>query len=62
MNSGLRGTKLSKKNLSEALGYEIVEPENAYKFKFWEPFCKSYSDTKNIDCKQIIFTDYLTFS
>lgn len=50
-----------KNKLTEALGYEIGEPENEYKFKFWKPFCKNYSDIRTIDNRQIIFNDYSTF-
>ncbi len=50
-----------KKRLSEALEYEIGDPEEGFKFKYWEPFEKKYSDIKTIDNKAIIFTDYSTF-
>jgi len=50
-----------KERLSDALGYKIGEPEEGYKFKYWEPFEKKYSDIKNIDSKQIVFNDYATF-
>ena len=50
-----------KNKLSDALGYSIGEPEKGFKFKYWEPFEKSYSDIKNIDAKGIVFNDYSTF-
>lgn len=51
-----------KKKLSEALGYEIGEPQNGFQFKYWEPFEKNYSDIKSIDSKEIVFNDYSTFN
>lgn len=50
-----------KSKLSAKLGYDIGEPEDGYKFKYWTPFEKSYSDIKSIDNKQIVFNDYSTF-
>lgn len=47
--------------LTKALGYQIGQPEDGYKFKFWKPFEKKYSDIKSIDEKQIVFKDYSTF-
>lgn len=50
-----------KRRLTEALGYEIGEPEEGFRFKFWEPFKKNYSDIKSVDSKAIVFNDYSTF-
>lgn len=50
-----------KSKMSAKLGYDIGEPEDGYKFKYWTPFEKSYSDIKTIDSKQIVFNDYSTF-
>lgn len=50
-----------KSKLTDALGYEIGEPEEGYSFKFWKPFEKKYSDIKSIDNKKIVFNDYSTF-
>lgn len=50
-----------KKRLTDVLGYEIGEPEEGYKFKYWEPFRKKYSEIKIMDNKQIVFNDYSTF-
>ena len=47
--------------LTEKLGYPIGEPEDGYKFKYWEPFKKNYADIKTIDSKMIVFKDYATF-
>ncbi|MBR1592774.1 MAG: hypothetical protein IJ666_07180 [Ruminococcus sp.] len=53
--------KTLKEKLTNALGYEIGEPEYGYRFKFWQPFVKKYSDIKSIDRNKIIFNDYSTF-
>ena len=50
-----------KNRLTEALGYEIGEPEEGYSFKFWEPFEKNYSDIKSIDNRKIVFNDNSVF-
>ncbi|MDE5835091.1 MAG: hypothetical protein K2H26_06175 [Ruminococcus sp.] len=50
-----------KKELTKVLGYEIGEPEDNFKFKFWKPFEKNYSAIKSIDNKCIIFNDYSEF-
>ncbi len=50
-----------KKRLTDALGYEIGSPEDGYRFKYWEPFKKKYSEIKIMDNKQIVFNDYSTF-
>ena len=50
-----------KNKLSEALNYSIGEPEEGFKFKYWKPFEKNYSDIKSIDAKGIVFNDYSTF-
>lgn len=50
-----------KNRLSEALGYAIGEPEEGFRFKYWEPFEKNYSDIESIDSKAIVFNDYSTF-
>ena len=50
-----------KTKLSEALGYSIGEPEEGFRFKYWEPFEKKYSDIKSIDGKGIVFNDKSTF-
>ena len=50
-----------KERLTKALGYEIGEPECGYRFKFWKPFIKKYSDIKSIDKNQIVFNDWSTF-
>lgn len=50
-----------KNRLTEALGYDIGEPEEGYSFKYWEPFEKTYSDIKSIDSKKIVFKDNSTF-
>ena len=50
-----------KAKLTEALGYEIGEPQDGFGFKYWEPFVKSYNDIKSIDGKQIVFNDLSTF-
>lgn len=50
-----------KKRLTEELGYSIGEPEEGFKFKYWKPFEKKYSDIKNIDNKYIVFNDYSMF-
>ena len=47
--------------MSEALGYSIGEPEESFKFKYWKPFEKNYSDIKSIDGKGIVFNDDSTF-
>ena len=47
--------------LSEKLGYEIGVPEEGYKFKYWTPFEKNYSDIKTVDKEKIVFNDYSTF-
>ena len=52
---------LLKKKLSEALGYEIGEPEDGFQFKYWEPFRKNYSDIKCVDSDKIVFNDFSTF-
>lgn len=50
-----------KARLTESLGYEIGEPEEGYRFKFWNPFEKKFSDIKIIDEDQIVFNDGSTF-
>lgn len=50
-----------KNKLSDALGYEIGEPEEGFPFKYWEPFEKKHSDIKSLDSKEIVFNDYSTF-
>ncbi|SEL29861.1 hypothetical protein [Ruminococcus albus] len=50
-----------KSKLSLKLGYEIGEPEDGFKFKYWTPFEKKYSDIKTIDDVKIVFNDYSTF-
>lgn len=50
-----------KCRLTEALGYDIGEPEEGYKFKYWQPFEKKYSDIKSLDDKKIVFNDYSVF-
>ena len=50
-----------KSKLTEALGYEIGEPENGFPFKYWEPFEKKHSDIKSIDGKMVVFNDESTF-
>lgn len=47
--------------LSQALGYEIGNPEDGFPFKFWTPFKKKYSDVKSIEKNKIVFSDYSTF-
>lgn len=46
-----------KNKLSEALGYSIGEPEEGFRFKYWEPFEKNFQDVKSIDGKGIVFND-----
>ena len=53
--------KLLKEKLTDALGYEIGEPEDGYRFKYWKPFEKKYSDIKSIDRQKIIFNDWSAF-
>ena len=53
--------KTLRDNLTQALGYEIGEPEDGFRFKYWTPFVKEYSDIKSIDKKAIIFNDFSTF-
>lgn len=53
--------KTLKDNLTQALGYEIGEPEDGFRFKYWTPFVKEYSDIKSIDKKAIVFNDFSTF-
>lgn len=36
-------------------------PEENFKFKYWKPFEKKYSDIKSIDNEFIIFNDYSMF-
>ncbi len=50
-----------KSKLSIKLGYDIGDPQEGYKFKYWTPFEKKYSDIKSIDSKQIVFNDYSIF-
>lgn len=50
-----------KNKLSEALGYSIGEPEEGFRFKYWEPFEKNYSNIKSVGGKGIVFNDYSTF-
>ncbi len=50
-----------KSKLSEKLGYDIGEPEDGYKFKYWTPFEKKYSDIISVDSKQIVFSDHSAF-
>ena len=50
-----------KLRLTEALGYEIGEPQDGYEFKYWEPFIKAYSDIKSIDKEKIVFSRGETF-
>ncbi|MCM1505946.1 MAG: hypothetical protein NC177_02270 [Ruminococcus flavefaciens] len=50
-----------KKELTKALGYEIGEPEECFKFKYWKPFEKKYSDIKSIDDELVMFNDYSMF-
>ena len=50
-----------KSRLSKKLGYDIGNPQEGYKFKYWTPFEKKYSDIKTIDSKKIVFNDYSTF-
>ncbi|MCM1314870.1 MAG: hypothetical protein NC040_10320 [Muribaculaceae bacterium] len=50
-----------KKELTEALGYDIGEPEDGFDFKYWKPFEKMYSDIKSIDNKFIVFNDNSMF-
>ncbi len=50
-----------KSKLSIKLGYDIGDPQEGYKFKYWTPFKKKYSDIKTIDNKKIVFNDYSTF-
>ena len=47
--------------LSDKLGYDIGEPEDGFKFKYWAPFEKKYSDINTIDSEQIVFNDYSAF-
>ncbi len=51
--------KALRDNLTQALGYEIGEPEDGFRFKYWTPFVKEYSDIKSIDKKAIVFNDFL---
>ncbi len=53
--------KMLKSKLTQALGYEIGEPENGFPFKYWEPFEKKHSDIKSIDGKMVVFNDESTF-
>ena len=50
-----------KARLTEALGYEIGEPEEGCQFKYWTPFEKKYSDIKSIDEIKISFNDHTAF-
>ena len=50
-----------KNRLTKKLGYDIGEPQDGYKFKYWAPFEKRYSDIKTIDNNRIVFNDYSTF-
>lgn len=50
-----------KSKLSIKLGYDIGDPQEGYKFKYWTSFKKKYSDIKTIDNKKIEFNDYSTF-
>ena len=50
-----------KKELTKALGYEIGEPEDGFKFKYWKPDEKKYSAIKSIDNECIIFNDHSEF-
>lgn len=50
-----------KSKLSIKLGYEIGEPQEGYKFKYWTPFEKKYSDIETIDNEKIVFNDYSVF-
>ncbi|MDE6797162.1 MAG: hypothetical protein K2J36_04020 [Ruminococcus sp.] len=50
-----------KKELTKALGYEIGEPEDGFRFKFWKPDEKKYSAIKSIDNECIIFNDHSMF-
>lgn len=53
--------KLLKSKLTEALGYEIGEPEYGFPFKYWKPFEKKHSDIRSIDGKKVVFNDDSTF-
>lgn len=50
-----------KSKLSVKLGYEIGDAQEGYKFKYWEPFEKQYSNIKDMDNTKITFDDYSTF-
>lgn len=50
-----------KNRLTKKLGYDIGDPEEGYKFKYWTPFEKRYSDIKIVDNNQIVFNDYSAF-
>lgn len=52
---------LLKKKLTEALGYPIGEPEEGFRFKFWKPFEKRYSEIKCFDRRVLVFLDDSTF-
>lgn len=47
--------------LTDKLGYEIGEPEEGYRFRYWKPFEKEYADIRTIDSQKIVFNDYSTF-
>ncbi|MBO4523159.1 MAG: hypothetical protein J5723_00580 [Ruminococcus sp.] len=51
-----------KSKLTEALGYEIGEPENGFAFKYWKPFVKNHNYIKSIDKEHIVFKDLSTFT
>lgn len=52
---------LLKSKLSQTLGYEIGDPEEGYRFKYWEPFIKNYADINSVDEEKIVFKDLSQF-
>lgn len=50
-----------KRRLSDALGYEIGEPEEGFYFRYWEPFRKRYAQIESIDSEKLAFDDGSVF-
>lgn len=51
-----------KAKLTEALGYEIGEPQDGFYFKHWKPYIKKASDIKEINKDKIVFRDLSEFT
>lgn len=51
-----------KAKLTEALGYEIGEPQDGFEFKHWKPYIKKASDIKEINKEKIVFRDLSEFT